>query len=120
MVRPTMGRDCSWSTAATVEESTPPDMAMATRPGCVSTRSGSDGSNWVEVDIRYASILPFCRVVCREDAGLKPGATSIAASGFTGVGGREFAEVGDGGRNGFAGEVNVRGGGVAAQAEAET
>src|SRR5438445_13599264 len=50
MVRPTIGRDCSCSTAATVEESTPPDMAMATRPGCVSGLTGRV-SNWVAVSI---------------------------------------------------------------------
>src|SRR5438552_15440841 len=40
MVRPTTGRDCCWRTAATVEESTPPDMAMATSPGCVAALTG--------------------------------------------------------------------------------
>src|SRR2546430_4357621 len=50
MVRPTIGRDRSCNTAATVEESTPPDMAMATSPGCVSALTGRV-SNWVAVSI---------------------------------------------------------------------
>src|SRR6266852_1220651 len=50
MVRPTMGRPCSWSRAATVELSTPPLMATATMPGEISWRSGS-ASNWVSAGI---------------------------------------------------------------------
>src|SRR5271156_4042298 len=52
MVRPTMGWPCSWRTAATVEESTPPDMAMAIRPRSVSVCVGSV-SNWVVVFMRF-------------------------------------------------------------------
>src|SRR5882724_2987303 len=63
MVRPTIGRDCSCRTAATAEESTPPDMAMATRPGCDSALTGRV-SNWVAVSIR--PILADWRVACRK------------------------------------------------------
>src|SRR5882724_8895104 len=66
MVRPTIGRDCSCRTAATADESTPPDMAMATRPGCDSGLTGRV-SNWVAVSIR--PILADWRVACRK-AGL--------------------------------------------------
>src|SRR5882724_3272919 len=72
MVRPTIGRDCSCRTAATAEESTPPDMAMATRPGCDSALTGRV-SNWVAVSIR--PILADWRVACRK-AGLATEAQS--------------------------------------------
>src|SRR5215468_2002972 len=80
IVRPTTGRDCCWRTAATVDESTPPDIAIATRPGCVSALTGRV-SNWVSVGISFTFIL----------AGFRHFA----------IGGGEFAELGDGGGNGF-------------------
>src|SRR5690348_1307433 len=59
MVRPTMGRPCCWRTAATVDESTPPDMATATRPGWTSLQ-GSEGSNCA-VDCMTHNILATVR-----------------------------------------------------------
>src|SRR5258706_13170255 len=72
MVSPTTGRDCCCKTAATVEESTPPDMAMATSPGCVSGLTGRV-SNCVAVSIR--PILADWRVA-RRKAGLATEAQS--------------------------------------------
>src|SRR2546430_14497964 len=67
MVRPTIGRDCSCRTAATVEESTPPDMAIATRPGCVSALTGRV-SNWVAVSILSILVDFALRGAARREA----------------------------------------------------
>src|SRR5215470_6593336 len=69
IVRPTTGRDCCCKTAATVEESTPPDMAIATRPGCVSALTGRV-SNWVAVSID--SILSDCSELRRNRREVSP------------------------------------------------
>src|SRR5262245_41224864 len=57
MVRPTIGRPCCCSTAATVEESTPPDMATATRPGSIAALIGNVVSGWAVRGMVF-SILP--------------------------------------------------------------
>src|SRR5713226_603216 len=61
MVRPTTGRPCCWRSAATAEESTPPDIATAIRPRWVSARLGNL-SNWVNVimfSLLYRATSPF-------------------------------------------------------------
>src|ERR1051325_123994 len=98
MVRPTTGRDCCCNTAATVEESTPPDMAMATSPGCASALTGRV-SNCVSAGISFTCIL--------------------AGFGYFAIGGREFAELRDGGGNGFESVIDFGFGGVAPEAEAD-
>src|SRR5262249_51916283 len=96
MVRSTMGRPCCWSTAATVEESTPPDIATAMRPGCVSARSGRV-SNCICTDI--ASIL--------------------ARDGVFANWRSDSAELGHGGGHHLQREIDFSLCGVAAQAEAQ-
>src|SRR5712671_1622112 len=57
MVRPTTVRPCCCKKAATAEESTPPDMATATRPRWVTARSGRV-SNWMVAFTVTISFLP--------------------------------------------------------------
>src|SRR5438094_4423377 len=95
MVRPTTVRPCCWRSAATVEESTPPDMATATRPGCVSARSGRV-SNWVAAFME-----------------------EISLGGGLLVRGGELAELGDGGGNDLQGKIDVGLRGLAAETEAQ-
>src|SRR5713101_1889663 len=63
MVRPTTARPCCCKRAATAEESTPPDMATAMRPRCVSARSGRV-SNWTSAFIVTSS---FYRIRLRHE-----------------------------------------------------
>src|ERR1700687_4307626 len=137
MVRPTMGRPCSWSKAATVELSTPPLMATATMPGEISLRSGRV-SNWISgfmLFLFYAekSLLEridLAQVGRRDPAPLHKtrsrcrlilaGSDSWVGRGLFAVGGGEYAQLGDGGRHDLQREVDFGGGGVAAQAEAQT
>src|SRR5260370_33326503 len=107
MVRPTTGRPCCWRRAATVEESTPPDMATATRPRCVSARSRRV-SNWAVAFMLiplYRAKSPFaCTAMLRaqqaaplQSSGQRDVLASWVGSGFLSVGGGEFAEMGYGG-----------------------
>src|SRR6266849_5793612 len=129
MVRPTTGRPCRCRRAATAEESTPPDMATATRPRWVSARSGNV-SNWVIVvmlSLLYRATSPFActaMVVAQHAAPLQrpdqSGARgSLVGCGLFAIGGGKFAELSDGGRDCVQGEIDVRRGGVATDAEAE-
>src|SRR6266446_3550058 len=130
MVRPTTGRPCRCKRAATAEESTPPDMATATRPRWVSARSGNV-SNWVIVvmlSLLYRATSPFActaMVVAQHAAPLQrpdqSGARgSLVGCGLFAIGGGKFAELSDGGGDHVQGEVDVGGSGVAAEAEAQT
>src|SRR5205814_2236296 len=95
MVRPTTGRPCCWRSAATVEESTPPDIATATRPGCVSARSGRV-SNWVAAFMEEISL----------------GGGLLVRRG-------KLAELGDSGGNDLQGKIDVGLRGLAAETEAQ-
>src|ERR1700676_1479193 len=128
MVRPTMGRPCCCRTAATAEESTPPDMATATRPDCVSSECGNV-SNWVSV---FMQVLFYLVASDRAERGKSrraprtpPCATALRYSskltggGLLSVGGGNGAQLCDGGGDYVQGEIDFGGGGVAAEAEAE-
>src|SRR6266849_2889019 len=130
MVRPTTARPCCCKSAATAEESTPPDMATATRPRWVWARSGNV-SNWVIVvmlSLLYRATSPFActaMVVAQHAAPLQrpdqSGARgSLVVCGLFAIGGGKFAELSGGGGDHVQGEVDVGGSGVAAEAEAQT
>src|ERR1700676_2206494 len=105
MVRPTTGRSWRRSTAATVEESTPPDIATATRPGLPSAAMGRE-SSWSPVFI-FLQLIKFT------------GNFSLVRGGFLAIGGREFAQLRDRRRNYFQGGVDLGFAGVAPQAETD-
>src|SRR5215472_10431023 len=129
MVRPTTGRPCCWRRAATVEESTPPDMATATRPGCVSARSGSM-SNCVAAFMSSVHCNGFSsasarglrentkRRVRRYSAETKKREPLVMSDSLL-VGGGELAKLGDGGRDDLQGEVDVGLRCVASEAETQ-
>src|SRR6266852_9882248 len=130
MVRPTTLRPCCCKSAATAEESTPPDMATATRPRWVSARSGRV-SNWEAAFMLiplYRATSPFA---CIASLGAQHAAPlqrldqsgargSLVGCGLFAIGGGKFAELSDGGGDHVQGEVDVGGSGVAAEAEAQT
>src|SRR6266851_3951697 len=117
MVRPTTGRPCRCKRAATAEESTPPDMATATRPRWVSARSGRL-SNWVIVvmlSLLHRAMSPFA---CNAMLGAQHAAPlqrpdesgargSLVGRGLLPVGWRKFAELGYGGGDCVQGEIDV-------------
>src|SRR5215467_1073844 len=128
MVRPTIERPCCRSTAATVEESTPPDMATATRPGSIAALVGNVASGWAVC----CMVLAFYRMrggtvesrSFRRKLGIFRASSRKTRNFFAGslrgsIGGRELAELGHGARNGFEGEGDFGGGGVAAETEAD-
>src|SRR5258707_6732122 len=108
MVRPTTGQPCCCKRAATVELCTPPLMAKAKMPDCVSARAGRI-SNWGDVIIRFYFTGFMAAALARLSF----------RSGLLGIGGGELAQLGDSGGDALQGEVNVFGGGVASQAEAQ-
>src|SRR5262249_36987540 len=103
MVRPTTGLPACCRSAATVEESTPPDMATATRPICVSLLSGKV-SNCVCVVIYFRNLSSHFY---------------FRAFGQFAVRGGEFTKLCDGCRNYFDGVVDLGHCGVASEAEAD-
>src|ERR1700730_17514239 len=104
MVRPTTGRAWRRSTAATVEESTPPDMATATRSGLHSDARGRE-SIWNSLFI--ASLIKFT------------GYFSLVRGGFLAIGRGKFTELRDRGGNYFQRGVDLGFTGVASQAETD-
>src|SRR6266478_3840310 len=113
MVRPMMERPCCWSKAATVEESTPPLMATATRPDWTSAHSGRL-SNCVLVlmHVLFYGKTGHCAQAgpCDE---LRP------RIGLVTIRGRQLAELFYGGGDHLQREIDFCDGGVAAQAEAQ-
>src|SRR5258707_15455736 len=105
MVRPTTGQPCCCKRAATVELCTPPLMATATMPDCVSARAGRI-SNWGDVIIRFYFTGFMAAALARLSF----------RSGLLGIGGGELAPLGDSGGGGFAGGVTAVGGGGGARA----
>src|SRR5262249_51003053 len=145
MVRPTIGRPCCCSTAATVEESTPPDMATATRPGSIAALVGNVVSGWAvrgmvfsilphaegstgesqsspSTHSQYGSRTEECRFLTRSFAvfhALGRHQKEPAELGLRPIGGRELTELSDGAGNGFESESDVGGRSVAAETEAD-
>src|SRR6266446_4733410 len=130
MVRPTTAQPCCSKRAATAEESTPPDMATATRPRWVSGRSGRV-SNWTAAFmlillyramfvIAYTAMLGAQHAAPLQRLDLSGARGSFVGCGLFAIGGGKFAELSDGGGDHVQGEVDVGGSGVAAEAEAQT
>src|SRR5439155_18259081 len=105
MVRPTTARPCCCRRAATAEESTPPDMATATRPRWVSARSGRV-SNWAAAFMLirlYRASSPFACIAMERAQHAGPlqsqdqrsARKSWVGGGLFAIGWREFAELGD-------------------------
>src|SRR5712692_7600058 len=117
-----MARPCCCKRAATAEESTPPDMATATRPRWVSARSGRV-SNWAAVVMLVLLYRARSRIACIAMLGAQLAAplrraggceawASWAGDGLFAIRGGKFAELGDGGRDHAQREIDVCGSGV--------